>query len=413
MAGTLGATILEQVLSFHCTLPWKNSLVSSRIAGNLISSWRGDISKFSFTSSINRHSLSPLTKLHVAAQTPQWDGKDRGETQRGQGAKQLGIPPRKGTTVPTPSTSKTTESETTKSAPVRNVRFGGGPPAGRTAGNAAPRFSKAARRFFNARFRSPVEPLRNVLQAAGISSRRGSEEMIFAGRVTVNGTVCAVPQTPVNPTKDTIYVDGKSLPRRASAKLYFALHKPKGYICTTSPDCSNTVVDLFEDFFTDWGKKNPGLPKPRLFTVGRLDVATTGLILVTNDGDFAEKVTHPSQGVTKEYVATVNQRATRRQLATIADGAVVDGVKVVPKVVEVAEGDGRDAKCRIRIVVGEGRHHEVRVLVQNSGLEVVALKRVQIGGFRMPRTLASGKYIHLSPSQIDKIFDRSLQNNAK
>nr|GMC54701.1 putative ribosomal large subunit pseudouridine synthase SVR1, chloroplastic [Ipomoea batatas] len=163
-------------------------------------------------------------------------------------------------------------------------------------GNPAP----ATRRFYNENFRNPAQRLSKILAAAGVASRRSSEELIFEGRVTVNGSVCKTPQTRVNPEKDIIYVNGNRLSKRLPPKLYFALNKPKGYICSCGEKETKSVMNLFDDFMKSWNKRHPGEPKPRLFTVGRLDVATTGLIIVTNDGEFAHKISHPSSNLSKE-----------------------------------------------------------------------------------------------------------------
>ncbi|CAM6119480.1 unnamed protein product [Calypogeia fissa] len=272
----------------------------------------------------------------------------------------------------------------------------------------SPLYSKAARRFYNERFREEPQRLSKVLAAAGVASRRGCEEVIFDGRVSVNGDVCKVPQTPVDPVKDIIYVDGRSLPKKMAPKLYFALNKPKGYICSVGEEGTKPVLSFFDDYLKVWAQRNPGLAKPRMFTVGRLDVATSGLLLVTNDGDFAQKVSHPSAGLTKEYVATVNERVTRRQLQTIANGTMVQGVKCVPKEVEILDVESGEERQRLRIVVGEGRNHEVRVLVENSGLQVLALKRTRIGGLRLSRRLGIGKFETLSSSQIAEVLKKDV-----
>ncbi|KAK3027207.1 hypothetical protein RJ639_040796 [Escallonia herrerae] len=163
-----------------------------------------------------------------------------------------------------------------------------------------PKHSKAARRFYNQNFRDPPQRLSKVLAAAGVASRRSSEALIFEGRVTVNGSVCNTPQTKVDPGRDIIYVNGNRLPKKLPPKVYFAMNKPKGYICSSGEKDTKSVVSLFDDYLKSWDKRNPGQPKPRLFTVGRLDVATTGLIILTNDGDFAQKLAHPSSSFSKE-----------------------------------------------------------------------------------------------------------------
>ncbi|KAK6137898.1 hypothetical protein DH2020_028356 [Rehmannia glutinosa] len=333
-----------------------------------------------------------------------------------------------------------------------------------TAPSVEPKYSKAARRFYNERFREPPQRLAKVLAAAGgnclhafhllhqgvvqcaflvvpvpycnvvsclyivvqlavslivythtntggfselvndllLASRRSSEELIFQGKVTVNGSVCNTPQTKVDPGRDVIYVNGNRLAKKLPPKVYLALNKPKGYICSSGEKETKSVMSLFDDFVKSWNKKNPGLPKPRLFTVGRLDVATTGLIIVTNDGEFANKVSHPSSNLSKDY---------RR-------------CPLYPDLVELLPQQPDISRPRLRIVVHEGRNHEVRELVKNAGLQVHvaaslsvtdivatadglvgiesihALKRVRIGNFRLPSDLALGKHVELTTANL-------------
>ncbi|KAK8555004.1 hypothetical protein V6N13_103737 [Hibiscus sabdariffa] len=269
-----------------------------------------------------------------------------------------------------------------------------------------PKLSKAARRFYNENFRDPPQRLSKVLAAAGVASRRGSEELIFNGKVTVNGSVCNAPQTRVDPSKDIIYVNGNRLPKKLPPKVYLALNKPKGFVSTLHYICSSgekefrSVLDLFEDYLKTWDKINPGSPKPRLFTVGRLDVATTGLIIVTNDGDFAQKLSHPSSNLTKEYIATIDGEVRKRHLISISEGTEIEGVLCIPDSVELLPKQPDLSRPRIRIVVHEGRNHEVRELVKNAGLEMHSLKRVRIGGFRLPADLGLGKHIELKQSDL-------------
>ncbi|PIN05988.1 23S rRNA pseudouridine(2605) synthase [Handroanthus impetiginosus] len=268
------------------------------------------------------------------------------------------------------------------------------------AASAEPKYSKAARRFYNERFREPPQRLAKVLAAAGVASRRSSEELIFQGKVTVNGSVCNTPQTRVDPGQDVIYVNGNRLPKKLPPKVYLALNKPKGYICSAGEKETKSVISLFDDFMKSWNKRNPGLPKPRLFTVGRLDVGTTGLIIVTNDGEFANKVSHPSSNLSKEYIATINGAVSKRHLFTISEGTVIEGVHCTPDLVELLPQQPDISRPRLRIVVHEGRNHEVRELVKNAGLQIHALKRVRIGGFRLPSDLALGKHVELTTANL-------------
>ncbi|CAH9080370.1 unnamed protein product [Cuscuta epithymum] len=263
-----------------------------------------------------------------------------------------------------------------------------------------PKYSKAARRFYNENFRDPPQRLSKILAAAGVASRRSCEELIFQGRVTVNGTACNTPQTRVDPAKDIIYVNGRRISKKLPPKVYFALNKPKGYICSCGEKETRSVMSLFDDFMKSWNRKHPGEPKPRLFTVGRLDVATSGLIIVTNDGEFAQKVSHPSSNMSKEYIATVDGDVNKRHLNAICEGTVIEGVQCTPDFVELLPKQPDISRHRIRIVVHEGRNHEVREIVKNAGLQIHALKRVRIGSFRLPTDLALGKHVELKAATL-------------
>ncbi|XP_022133495.1 putative ribosomal large subunit pseudouridine synthase SVR1, chloroplastic [Momordica charantia] len=266
-----------------------------------------------------------------------------------------------------------------------------------------PKHSKAARRFYNENIRDSSQRLSKVLAAAGVASRRSSEELIFEGRVTVNGSVCNTPQTRVDPARDVIYVNGNRLPKKLPPKVYLALNKPKGYICSSGKKESKSVISLFDDYLKSWDKTYPGQPKPRLFTVGRLDVATTGLIIVTNDGDFAQSISHPSSGLSKEYIAAIDGAVSKQNLIAISEGTIIDGVHCTPDSVELLPRQPDVSRSRLRIVVHEGRNHEVRELVKAAGLEIYSLKRVRIGGFRLPSDLGLGSYTELKQSDLKAI----------
>ncbi|CAN4126606.1 unnamed protein product [Withania somnifera] len=263
-----------------------------------------------------------------------------------------------------------------------------------------PKHSKAARRFYNENFRDPPQRLSKLLAASGVASRRSSEELIFQGRVTVNGSVCNTPQTKVDPARDVIYVNGNRLPKKLPSKVYLALNKPKGYICSSGEKETKSVISLFDEFIKSWDKRHPGQPKPRLFTVGRLDVATTGLIIVTNDGEFAHQISHPSSNLSKEYIATIDGEVHKRHLIAISKGTVIEGVHCTPDNVELLPRQPDLPRPRLRIVVHEGRNHEVRELVKNAGLQLRALKRIRIGGFRLPPDLALGKHVELNQANM-------------
>jgi 23S rRNA pseudouridine2605 synthase len=204
--------------------------------------------------------------------------------------------------------------------------------------------------------------LSKVLAAAGIAARRKCEELIFAGQVTVNGELCLVPQTLVSPDKDTIAVKGVSI-TGSEKKVAFLLNKPKGFLCSTkgTKSCSRCVLDIFRS-----------IPL-RLFTVGRLDKETTGLLIVTNDGHFANQVIHPSASIEKEYVATVSIAVTDVRLEGIRKGTLVEDCFVKPILVELL------SPKMVKVVVMEGKKREVRLLLEGVGLHVQALKRTRLG----------------------------------
>lgn len=221
----------------------------------------------------------------------------------------------------------------------------------------------------NQKSKSPQSRIQNrlskVLAAAGVASRRHCEELIFAGRVQVNGEVIKIPQHIVHIEKDKIKVDGKPI-SSIEQKVYYILNKPSGYICTNvKKNQSKIVLDLFEGV------------KERIFTVGRLDKDTEGLIIVTNDGHFANQMIHPSANITKEYLAKTDQEISHEHLLAISSGTLVEGVFVKPTSVK------KIRRGTITIGVAEGKKHEVRLLLQNAGLEVKHLTRIRIGGLKL------------------------------
>lgn len=206
--------------------------------------------------------------------------------------------------------------------------------------------------------------LSKYLVAAGVASRRACEELIFAGRVKVNGSVVLAPQTMVD-WNDQMSVDDKRV-TQPEKKVYFILNKPEGYICTARrTNQTKIALDLLEGV------------QERVFTVGRLDKDTKGLLIVTNDGHFANRVIHPSANIAKEYLAKTNAEITDEHLKAISSGTLVEGVFVKPShVTKVRKGT-------LKIAVNEGKKREVRLLLQNAGLEVRELTRIRIGGLHL------------------------------
>lgn len=215
--------------------------------------------------------------------------------------------------------------------------------------------------------------LSKILAAAGVSSRRKAEELIASGQIKVNGEVVLTPQTHVDPYVDRIEVEGKQL-EKPERKVYYLLHKPAGYYCSAAEQYKGKrVIDLFVE-----------VPS-RLFTVGRLDKETSGLLIITNDGHFAQEVIHPSAGITKEYLAKVHREVKLEDLKKMTEGSFVEGTFVKPKkVVKVRRNT-------LKITVSEGKKHEVRKILESAGLTTLQLKRIRIGGLQIGK-LAEGEW---------------------
>lgn len=225
--------------------------------------------------------------------------------------------------------------------------------------------------------------LQKYLSAHGIASRRGAEEMIAAGRVRVNGALATLGQT-VMPDADVVEVDGKKLTNKAR-RVYIMLNKPKGYLTTVSDDRGrNTVMELVENLDT------------RVYPVGRLDYDSEGLLLFTNDGDFANSVAHPSNGKTKTYEVSFEGDAKKaaRMLSRpiMVDGRTVRAVSV--KVVSVTA-----SRSILQIAIEEGRNRQIRKMCSACGIKISSLRRVSIGTLKLG-TLETGKWRYLTDEEV-------------
>ncbi len=226
--------------------------------------------------------------------------------------------------------------------------------------------------------------LQKVMASAGVASRRQCEELIVTGSVRVNGKVVDTLPVFVDPQIDKITVDGRKL--RPAPRVYFALNKPKGVICTNrDPQKRKRAIDLVD------------CPE-RVFCIGRLDADTTGLIILTNDSDLTNQLTHPRYKVPKTYIATVKGRV---------DGPAVEKLK---KGIWLAEGKTGRASVKVlkvghqesqlEITIRQGLNRQVRRMLARVGIPVKSLKRVSIGKLKM-RSLGVGRYRALTKAEVD------------
>jgi 23S rRNA pseudouridine2605 synthase len=230
----------------------------------------------------------------------------------------------------------------------------------------------------------PQERLQKFLARAGVASRRAAEGYIRAGRVAVNGQVVTVMGVKVDPDRDVIQVDGRPV-RVTGAPRTIMLHKPSGYVCTTSdPQGRRVVTELLGD------------NAARLYPVGRLDYDATGLLLFTNDGELAYRLTHPSYLVPRTYRVTVAGAVSRETLRQLAAGVDLDGRMVYP---EVNVSKRQPEKTVLEVTVHEGRYHLIKRLLEKVGHPVMRLKRIAFGPLKL-EGLPRGAFRELSRREM-------------
>lgn len=235
--------------------------------------------------------------------------------------------------------------------------------------------------------------IQKLLALAGVASRRKSEELLLGGLVEINGEVVTRLGTKVNPATDVIRVDGRRLPPLSefSAKVYLVLNKPRGVVSTMSdPEGRRTLQDLVAD-------------RPeRLFHVGRLDTDTSGLIILTNDGDFAHRLAHPSYEVDKTYVAEVTGQLWPRIRKQLLEGVTLDDGPVTVSAARIIETS--PTKSIIELTIHEGRNRIVRRLLDHVGHPVTRLTRTRIGPVRLGR-LNAGELRELTSEELGELLD--------
>ncbi len=231
--------------------------------------------------------------------------------------------------------------------------------------------------------------LQKYLSAAGVCSRRAGEALIKDGRVKVNGNVVTEMGVSVNPESDRVEVDNR-LVKVEEKKEYILLYKPVGYVTTAKdPFGRPTVLDLAKD------------AKARVFPVGRLDINTSGLLLLTNDGELANRLTHPSYGVEKEYLARVHDIPDAQTLNRLAQGVELEDGMTAPAQARLVKG-GRPTSL-VSLVIKEGRNRQVRRMLEAVGHPVVALKRVRFGSLTIGG-MKVGEWRRLTPDEVKRLL---------
>lgn len=228
--------------------------------------------------------------------------------------------------------------------------------------------------------------LQKYIANAGVTSRRKAEELIVQGRVKVNGKIVKELGIKVNPEKDTVLVDDQRIDM-IKKKVYILLNKPEGYV-TSLKDSHNDklVLDLIKEV------------KERIFPVGRLDKDTSGLLIMTNDGDLAYKLTHPSYEVWKKYIALVKGHPNYRAIEKLKNGINIDGKKTSRAYVRLVKKYERTSLLEISI--HEGRNRQVRKMCEYVGHPVIKLKRISIGKIKL-NGLEKGKWRYLNKEEIE------------
>ena len=230
--------------------------------------------------------------------------------------------------------------------------------------------------------------LQKFLAESGLASRRASEEIILAGRVAVNGETVRELGVKVDPLRARVTVDGQ--PLRAKRKLYIALNKPRGMVCSRKDEHERPTI--YELLPKEWG---------HLHSAGRLDYASEGLIFLTNDGEFSLRLTHPRYGVRKKYIATVEGEVSRETLGQLTRGLWHDGERLKAEKARLVAA-GR-AQSVVELELAEGKNREVRRLFEGQGLTVKRLQRVQIGKIKLGE-LPSGKWRTLTEPEIKSLL---------
>ena len=241
-----------------------------------------------------------------------------------------------------------------------------------------------------------MERLQKVIANSGYCSRRKAEKLISSGQVYVNGEMVTELGTKVE-GNETIVVEGVTL-NKDTRKEYYLLNKPRGYICSLKDDKGRKVVTELIN------------TKERIYPVGRLDYDTTGVLILTNDGEFANILMHPSNEVEKTYLAIIEGIMTTEEIYKLKDGVVIDGIKVTPKRLKIKKKDLEKNKSKVEITIVEGRNHIVKKMFEAVGHPVNKLTRERLA-FLDVKGLQSGEYRYLTNDEVKQLM--KLKRSSK
>ena len=234
--------------------------------------------------------------------------------------------------------------------------------------------------------------LQKFMADSGIASRRKCEELILQGKVHVNGKQITELGTKINPEKDVVEFENKIINNENKKYVYILLNKPIGYVTTSKDQFGrDTVLDLVK-------------VKERIVPVGRLDMYTSGALILTNDGDFVNKVTHPSHEINKTYNVTVKGIVTDENVKALESGVVIDeNYKTKPAIVKILKIDKEKKISRIQITIHEGKNRQIRKMCKAIDKNVLALHRARIGELTV-KNIPLGKWKFLNKQEIEKLI---------
>lgn len=235
----------------------------------------------------------------------------------------------------------------------------------------------------------PLMRLDKLISECGLASRKEIRQLVKSGRVTVDGAAAAAPEQKLDPEINVVCIDGEQVCYRKFH--YYMLNKPAGVLSATDDGKQKTVLDLV----------SPEMRRMGLFPVGRLDKDTTGLLLLTDDGEFAHKVISPKSGIFKVYHAITDGRADEVDVAAFAEGVVLgDGTKCLPAKLEIQP----DGSCLVKVM--EGKYHQVKRMLASRGKPVLRLKRLSIGGLELDNSLKEGEFRALSDDELCRVLNK-------